>query len=279
MTTTLNLFSQSPSEVQHAITTISFTLITFLSLAFVIFLTTSLKAYYGRYTQEGLQTNMIWRVVIPGLIDWVGHCTSIFAVIYCIYQLPQHERENLSVPRIILLVLFSIHYINRSFIHAWLVRKNCKPIPLLTMLLGSGFCLINGLNIARYLSFASVSVHLSDHNYIYSPRFIIGILIWCIGFIGNISHDRYLVYLKNQQKGYQIPRWGLFHVVSGANFLFEIIEWFGFWIVAQGWACFSFFWVSLCAISPRAYHHHQWYLQKFGDSYPKHRRAIIPFVV
>lgn len=156
--------------------------------------------------------------------------------------------------------------------------------------------------------------HVYPKNYLLSLRFIIGTIIFFIGFIFNLQADAILRNLRkdNNQRDYQIPRGrkskfclyefdvffegGLFEYVSGANFLAESIEWTGYAICA--WTlpalAFSVFtWANIAF--GRAIHHHQYvkenfekfilfilfrfYLDKFKDEYPKNRKAIIPFIL
>lgn len=67
-------------------------------------------------------------------------------------------------------------------------------------------------------------------------------------------------------------------MVSGANYLGEIVEWSGYALASRQLAPVAFAFFTFANTGPRAYHHHQWYLCKFGDEYPKHRRALVPFV-
>lgn len=64
----------------------------------------------------------------------------------------------------------------------------------------------------------------------------------------------------------------------GANFLGEIIEWIGFAVTVGGLPAISFAVWTASNIGPRAVAHHQWYQNKFGDKYPKNRKALIPFI-
>ncbi len=65
---------------------------------------------------------------------------------------------------------------------------------------------------------------------------------------------------------------------SCANYFGEILEWTGFAIACGGMAPLSF-WIWTCAnLIPRAIATHKWYHNKFGSSYPKSRKAIIPFI-
>ena len=115
---------------------------------------------------------------------------------------------------------------------------------------------------------------------------------------------------------YAIPQGGLYTLVSYPNYLCEWIEWLGFAIAASPFP-FLLDTISTLSISslldpkfyttiinepgylfapnlsppwiflisevllmlPRAYRGHQWYKSKFGNSYPRQRRAVIPFVL
>ena len=72
---------------------------------------------------------------------------------------------------------------------------------------------------------------------------------------------------------------GLFEYVSGANFFGEIVEWTGFAIASGSLAATAFALFTAINIAPRAYHHHLSYIEKFKEEYPKHRRAVIPFIL
>lgn len=110
-----------------------------------------------------------------------------------------------------------------------------------------------------------------------------------------------------QQEYYAIPRGWLYSYISYPNYLCEWIEWLGFALAAAPFpypvSSFSelFSWKTLLYPSyawepnmtppwifliaevmtmlPRAYRGHQWYKLKFKDSYPKERRAIVPFLI
>lgn len=152
-----------------------------------------------------------------------------------------------------------------------------KPIPLILLMMGSGFCLANGLLIGRQTTL-NLSGLSSEHHK--SWEFIVGMTIWAAGFLGNKWHDRRLIQLKRESGGqYVVPTGGLFKYVSGANFLCEILEWCGFALATN--LCLpalTFVWVTVSTIGPRAFHHHIWYLEKFGDKYPRKRKALIPFL-
>lgn len=114
---------------------------------------------------------------------------------------------------------------------------------------------------------------------------------------------------------YAIPQGGLYTLVSYPNYLCEWIEWLGFAIAASPFP-FALDSISISSIAsildpkyyttiitepgylfapnlsppwifllaeillmlPRAYRGHQWYKARFGSSYPRGRKAVIPFV-
>ncbi|MGH0164270.1 UNVERIFIED_CONTAM: hypothetical protein FKN15_048165 [Acipenser sinensis] len=104
-----------------------------------------------------------------------------------------------------------------------------------------------------------------------------GGIMFLLGMAINIHSDDILRNLRKPgERNYKIPRGGMFEYVSGANFLGEIIEWFGYALATWSLPALSFAFFTLCSIGPRAYHHHRYYLEKFED-YPKSRKALIPF--
>lgn len=87
--------------------------------------------------------------------------------------------------------------------------------------------------------------------------FVAGVALFFVGMGINIHSDYTLLSLRKPgEKGYKIPRGGLFEYVSGANYFGECLEWAGFalasWsLVAAAFAVFTF-----SNIAPRGYKHH-----------------------
>lgn len=112
----------------------------------------------------------------------------------------------------------------------------------------------------------------------FQPSFLFSILIFLTGFFINLHSDSILRNLRNQCKGYQIPRDGMFRYVSGANHFGEILEWFGYALASDFTTPTLAFFMYTCGnLIPRALSTHTWYLQKFED-YPKNRKAVLPFI-
>jgi len=118
-----------------------------------------------------------------------------------------------------------------------------------------------------------------------------------------------------RQQHYAIPHGGLYSLISYPNYLCEWVEWFGFALAASPFPNFAllpgawpllaaargarltevgclflpfvdsvsppwaFFLIELATMAPRAVRGHRWYHERFKDSYPRERRAVIPWLL
>ncbi|XP_044069169.1 3-oxo-5-alpha-steroid 4-dehydrogenase 2b [Siniperca chuatsi] len=171
-----------------------------------------------------------------------------------------------------LLGTFCMHYFQRTFVYSLLTRG--KPFPLSMMVAAGFFCSLNGFLQGHYL------LHCAqfDDEWSADYRYKTGLLLFYIGMAINIHSDYILRNLRKPgEVVYKIPAGGLFEYVSAANYLGEILEWFGYAVATWSLPALSFAVFSLCFIGPRAYYHHRFYQEKFKD-YPKLRKALIPFI-
>jgi steroid 5-alpha reductase family enzyme len=144
-------------------------------------------------------------------------------------------------------------------------------IALSAMLFNS----VNASSIGYYLS--NVTKYPAD--YFLHWNFIIGLILFVIGFYINYKSDGILIHLRKPgETGYKIPEGFLFRYISCPNHFGEMLEWFGFMLLIWNLAGVSFFVWTVSNLLPRALHHHKWYLQNFAD-YPKDRKAVFPFVI
>lgn len=237
-----------------------------------------LEAPYGRYNQEAdnAQRNYFDKMLrscnVNPKLAWTLQelPTLINAAVWWAYG--RTECTSSGGNRLVMLC-FVIHYVNRCFIYP-LRMKGSKPVPVSVMLMALVFCATNGYLQCRTLSRFSI-VSLGDWT---TP---VGLVVWAVGLGMNHHADHILRNLRKPgETGYKIPRGGMFEYVSGANFLGEIVEWIGFAILSGcSLTGLTFAICTACNIGPRAWHHHQWYLTKFKDDYPKTRKALIPFVL
>ena len=174
-------------------------------------------------------------------------------------------------PFVLLIAFFwFLHYFNRSIIFPLRINTKKKRIPISIVLSAFTFNTINGLFNGYHIHLNISVTNLLEFN------IVLGVLVFFIGMLINITSDNKLISLRKEKMGYKIPQGKLFKYVSCPNYLGEIIEWLGFFIIAPSLASLSFFlWTSFNLI-PRAINHHKWYNRKFKN-YPKNRKAIIPF--
>ena len=227
-------------------------------------------APYGRYSTEG------WGVMIDSKIAWFTQEIWSFLVpmAWLICGPPAHRQRLLESPKnTILMAAFLIHYFNRDLIYPFRIRAG-KPTPVIVWLLASFFCMYNGFMQSRYLILEAPKGDVLE------PHFIAGILVWLTGWLMNMYADHKLINLRKRgtkDGRHKIPRGGLFEYVSAANYFGEIVEWIGFAIASWSLPATAFAFFTFANLSPRGVRHHQFYQHTFR-TYPKYRRAVIPFL-
>ncbi|WP_422359038.1 DUF1295 domain-containing protein [Reichenbachiella sp.] len=221
-------------------------------------------APYGRHTKKG------WGIEISNQWGWViMELPSFLIMIYfCINSEPNKYS-------FLLMGLWLIHYFNRTFIFPLRIRTNGKKMPIAITGSAIFFNAINASLNGYYLSYFS-SFDSSSFETIY---FVVGIVLFSIGFFINQKSDNYLIGLRKPgEYGYKIPRGWLFEYISCPNHFGEIIQWTGFAIMAYNYAALSFLVWTLANLIPRALKHHRWYTEKFPE-YPSKRKALIPWLI
>ncbi len=222
---------------------------------------------YGRHSRKG------WGPMIPNRLGWViMELPSLIMFLTFFLLGPNH----MTLPLIIFLLLYTIHYINRSVIFPFRTHTSQKLMPLLIAVFAIFFNLINGFINGYY--FGTVSDGYSSE-WLYDIRFILGSLLFITGYIINLRSDNVLLAIrKSSQNGYSIPTGGSFKYVSCPNFFGEILEWTGFAIMTWSPAALAFAIWTVVNLVPRALDHHKWYQERFQD-YPAERKAVIPFIL
>uniref|UniRef100_A0AAY4B094 3-oxo-5-alpha-steroid 4-dehydrogenase C-terminal domain-containing protein n=1 Tax=Denticeps clupeoides TaxID=299321 RepID=A0AAY4B094_9TELE len=212
-------------------------------------------ATYGRYTalspgEKLVPAKVAWffqelpSFVVPLLLPAV----SLFVYLYC-----------------------GVFLIPRTFIYS--LRTRGQPFPINIMATAFAFCTLNGFLQGHYLLHCATyeATWLSD------GRLVTGLMLFFLGMAINIHSD---CILRNLRKPggtkYKIPRGGLFEYVSAANFLGEIMEWFGYTIATWSFPalCFAFF--SCCFIVTRVFRLHKTFTRKL--IFFLKRCRLIPFV-
>ena len=219
------------------------------------------KAPYGKHSTKK------WGKTIDNKTGWI--LMEFPALITCplIYYIVVEE-ISLSIGFIFIWIT---HYFNRTIIYPLKIKTKGKKIPIAIVASAFFFNVINGILNGYFIAtipFESISFIC----------ILIGFIIFIIGLYINISSDNTLIKLRTNQKGYVIPKGGLFNYVSCPNFFGEIIEWLGFAIMTLNLGSISFLIWTICNLIPRSKAHHNWYKENF-ENYPSKRKAVIPYLL
>ncbi|MEE2733399.1 MAG: 3-oxo-5-alpha-steroid 4-dehydrogenase [Pseudomonadota bacterium] len=236
-------------------------LLTVLVLLFV-------NAPYGRHQSSG------WGPTISVRLGWVlMESPASLVFLYCYFS----GAQAFELAPMILLVLWQLHYLHRSFIYPFQIKvKPGARTTLLVIALGALYCGINGYLNGTYI--AHYGTHLNQ-DWLSDPRFAIGVGLFGFGYYLNKKSDHMLQALRQQHPGeYQIPYGFGFRWVSMPNYLGEIITWSGFALASWSLAGLSFVVFTMANLVPRALANHRWYRETFTD-YPQDRRAVIPYIL
>lgn len=225
-----------------------------------------ITAPYGRHTKT------TWGPLIDNKLGWF--IMEFFLLVVLFYFILTGINEQ-SIVNIIITGLITIHYLDRSIIFPIRIQTKGKKMPLLIMIFALGFNLSNGFLFGYYLG----NFKVYTLNWLTTPQFIIGTLIFITGAVINKYADTILINLrKPNETGYKIPYGGLFKYVSCPNLFGEIVQWFGFAVLTWSLPGLAFFVWTFANLVPRAISHHKWYLSHF-ENYPKERKAVIPFIL
>ena len=167
-----------------------------------------------------------------------------------------------------------VHYLYRTFIFPFRMRGGDKQKPVLTAGHAILFNFFNG-SLNAY-AITEVAPHLTDE-WLKDPRFIIGVLVFALGYFINHQSDGILRnHRKPGETGYKIPHDGLYKWTSSPNYFGELLEWTGFALAAWTAPAWAFVLFTASNLVPRSVHNHRWYQEKFDD-YPKNAKAILSF--
>ncbi len=238
---------------------LSVAVVTFIALFFV-------TAPYGRHARKG------WGPMVPARLGWIFMEVLSPALVATLFVFG----KNQGTVAIVFLVMWEVHYIQRTFVFPFLMRGKGAPMPLAIVVFSMMFNAVNaGVNGGWLFHMApEYSVEwLTD------PRFIVGAALFVTGFAINLHSDHILRNLRKPgETGYKIPHGGMYRFVSCPNYMGESIEWIGWAIATWSLAGLSFAVWTLANLAPRAFSNHRWYKEQFPD-YPTKRKALIPFIL
>lgn len=248
-----------------------FQLIAYIWLAIAIIVHITLffvKAPFGRHTSEK------WGISINNKLGWfIMELPSLLIMLYFLFW----GSNSFKTFAWILFTVWIIHYFNRTFIYPIRIKPTEKKMPLFIVGNAIFFNLINaGLNSYYLAELAPIKSYSS--NWLTSPLFIVGIILFFSGMFINIKSDMMLINLRKKgETGYKIPKGFLFKYISSPNLFGEIIEWGGFALMAWNLPALTFLVWTFANLVPRAKNHHDWYIENF-EEYPKERKIVFPYL-
>lgn len=223
----------------------------------------------------GVFYNKKWGPAIPNKIGWVLMECPVFIVmiLLCVFS----DRST-NITCLIFLILFEIHYFQRSFIFPFLIRGK-SVMPLSIMLMGVTFNTLNAVMQGGWIFYVAPD-NMYDISWLTTPQFIIGTLIFIVGMIINIHSDYIIRHLRKPgDTKHYLPKKGMFKYVTSANYFGEFMEWVGFAILTWSLSGAVFALWTFSNLAPRAARIYDNYKKEFGDELnTKKVKRIIPFI-
>ena len=233
------------------------------------------KAGYGYLSSSN------WGPKINNKVAWIlmEAPAFIFLLYYTVsFSLSGIETGNSKIVLYIMAGLFLLHYFQRSFIFPLLMRGK-STMPIAVMLMGLVFNTLNAYMIGGWLYGAAPS-GMYTTAWLYSPKFIIGLVIFVLGMGINLHSDHVIRNLRKPgDTKHYIPYKGFYRYVTSANYFGELTEWIGFAILTWSPAGLLFAVWTFANLAPRAKSLTEKYVQEFGNEYTKlNKKHIIPFI-
>ena len=240
-----------------------------IAAAIVFFALYFIDAGYGMmYTKR-------WGPAIDNRLGWVIMESPVFFAMCLLWWCSDRRADT--VP-LIFFILFQLHYFQRSFIFPLLIKGKSK-MPLAIILSGITFNFLNALMQGGWIFYVSPAGTYTP-DWLYSPQFIAGIIIFFSGIAINLNSDNIIRHLRRPgDTKHYIPRGGMFRYVSSANYFGEFLEWVGFAVLTWSAAGAVFAIWTFANLAPRAARIHRRYSQEFGEQFDRlHLKRIIPFI-
>lgn len=228
----------------------------------------------------GMTFNTRWGFSVRSNLGWFIMEIPVFFTMLVLYFISLYFNiRPFNIVTFIMFFIFEFHYFQRSFIFPLLMKGQSK-MPLSIIITGFVFNTCNAIMQGGWL------FYFSPENYypiewLWSPQFIVGFIIFLGGMVLNIYADRVIRDLRTDpyDNNYYLPQKGPFKYVNSVNYLGEIMEWFGFAILTWSVSGLVFCLWTCANIIPRAKAVYERYELFFGEEFTSQKRyKILPFV-
>lgn len=239
-------------------------------LAVVVFV-----ALYFVEAGYGKMISPKWGPSINNKLAWFLMECPVFVVLFYFWAASPRQWE---IAPFLMFLFFEIHYFQRSFIFPFILKGKSR-MPLSIMAMGMVFNTINGYMQGEWIFFLSPEGMYSA-DWLTSPQFITGSVIFFLGMAINISSDHVIRHLRRPgDTRHYLPQKGMYKYVTSANYFGEIIEWIGFAVLTWSLSGLLFALWTMANLVPRANSIYKRYKVEFADQFDEHQlKRVFPFI-
>ena len=235
----------------------------------VFFALYHVDAGYGKFYSRS------WGPAVDNRLGWVLMESPVFLAMLLLWLFSERRADPV---RLAFLLIFELHYFQRSFIFPLLIKGRSK-MPLSIIAMGVLFNTLNALMQGGWIFYIS-PVEMYPLSWFADPRFICGTLLFASGMFVNIQSDSIIRHLRKPgDNRHYLPKGGMFRYVTSANYLGELMEWTGFAILTWSWSGAVFALWTFANLCPRAARIYGRYRAEFGDELDTRKvKRLIPFI-
>lgn len=240
-----------------------------LTAVVVFFALYHVDAGYGKFYSRS------WGPAVDNRLGWVLMESPVFVAMLLLWLFSERRTDPV---RLAFLLIFELHYFQRSFIFPLLIKGRSK-MPLSIIAMGVLFNTLNALMQGGWIFYIS-PVEMYPLSWFADPRFICGTLLFASGMFVNIQSDNIIRHLRKPgDNRHYLPKGGMFRYVTSANYLGELMEWTGFAILTWSWSGAVFALWTFANLCPRAARIYGRYRAEFGDELDTRKvKRLIPFI-
>ncbi|OUM67001.1 hypothetical protein PIROE2DRAFT_66019 [Piromyces sp. E2] len=217
-------------------------------------------------TFKDLGPQISWRNVF--IVEYIGPL-FIHPLFYCCQKLfYKNAVEHTPVQKICFLFIM-IHFLKREFETICIHRFSNNSMPVKNIFKNSfHYWILSGVNMAYW---------------IYRPGFTSGHLPAATSTYSEVSNLLTHIILRNLRPAgtrvRKIPYGYGFNHVTCPNYFFETLAWVAICLLTGSISSYIFTIVAFAQMYQWAVKKRRNYIKEFGDSFPKQRTAIIPFLL
>ena len=261
--------------MEHALTHITLETFNYFLIGMTVIAVIVFIALYFVEAGYGMFVSSKWGITISNKKAWTFMEMPVFLSMLVLWFFSSRRFE--AVP-LLLFMFFQIHYFRRAFLYPYLLKGNSK-MPLSVMFMGITFNICNALAQGGWIFYFSPADYYTI-DWLTTPHFMIGTIIFFGGMYINISSDRIIRNLRQPgDTKHYLPKGGLFNYVSSAHYFGETIEWIGFAILTWSWAGAVFALWTFANLVPRSNAIYHKYEIMFGEEMKERKlKRIFPFI-